>query len=271
MKMTESAEPHIRLFDDGVKRLNLATEAAVAVSERNMGVYHTGRQNRALFLLAKLIAHDMSILAIIDRYRFSAPGAALLDHFSIAALGRTSVEASLMTMYISHPTLTQDEWNLRRHILYLHDLTSRRRFLGTSAQKRDEVPFFENYGEAKNNLKTKITTYGKAVGYSDERITEFLKGQTIFVDGARGAVREAGWDVDAFDFYQTYLSSFVHSHPVSFMRADEHKISFSNPSPFQLGICGTIADLAAGCTEDVEKRMVVFSNSDGGDPLGQVD
>jgi hypothetical protein len=269
--MSESAERHTRLFEEGVKRLSAATEAAIGVSENNIGKYHTGRQNRALFLLAKLIAHNMSMLAIIDRFLQSPSGARLLDHFSVAALGRTSVDASLITMYISHPTLTRDEWNLRRHVLYLHDLTSRRRFLGTAAEKRGEPLNIKSYGEMKTRLKVKITTYAEAVGHPKDRVAELLKGQLVFVDGARGAVREAGWEVSIFDFFQTYLSSFIHSHPVSFMRAEEHRISFSNPSEFQLQFCGMVADYAAACTEDVKERMGVFSDPNGGDPLGQVD
>ncbi|WP_309663266.1 hypothetical protein [Tabrizicola sp.] len=62
---------------------------------------------------------------------------------------------------------------------------------------------------------------------------KYTSGQVVYVDGARGAVREAGWDVNECEFQQAYLSNFVHTHPVSYMRATEHAISFENPSPAQ--------------------------------------
>ena len=100
---------------------------------------------------------------------------------------------------------------------------------------------------------------------------KLTKGQMVFVDGARGAAREAGWDINEFDYVQSYLSAFVHSYPVSFMRADEHRISFSDPSDFQINFCEFAVRVAASTTELVERRMAAFSVPGAGDPLGQVD
>jgi len=38
---------------------------------------------------------------------------------------------------------------------------------------------------------------------------------------SKGAAREAGWGLNAFEFEQAYYSAYGHSHPVSFMKADE--------------------------------------------------
>jgi len=233
--MTDAIQAALFAFNESVMRLEKATVAAIVVSERNIGVHHTGRQNRALFLFMKLIAHDMSMLAIVDHYRKSSKGSALLDHFSIASLARTIVDASLMTMYISHPSLTRDEWNLRRYVLYLHDLTNRKRIL-MGSKKNDEA-FFRSYPGQKAARIEKIRRFSKSLRLDDAATTELTKGQKVFVDGARGAAREAGWDINEFDYVQSYLSAFVHSYPISFMRADEHQISFSDPSDFQINFC----------------------------------
>ncbi len=256
-------------FNEAVAYLEKTTTAAVIVSESNMGVHHTGRQNRALFLLAKLIAHAMSMLVIINRYSNSPKGAALLDHFSIASLARVILDASLMTMYISHPSLQRDEWNLRRYVLYLHDLTNRKRFL-TAGQGADEA-FLSSYPGRKAALISKIRLFATSANVKSEIVEDLIKGQKPFVYGSRGAVREADWNVGQYDFIQSYLSAYVHSHPVSFMRAEEHQISFSDPADFQLNFSGFAISTAANYVDQVRDRMTAFSVTGIGDPLGQVD
>jgi hypothetical protein len=254
---------------ESIQLLEKATEAAVIISSSNIGINHTGRQNRALFLLAKLIAHDMSTLTILYAYRKSRKDTALLDHFSIASLARMILDTSLMTMYISHPSLSRDEWNLRRYVLYLHDLTNRKRFL--TANKSEDAAFLSSYQSKKAALTDKIRRFAKCLHLSKEVTADLTSGQKVFVEGARGVVREAGWNVREFDFYQSYFSAYIHSHPVSFMRADQHNISSSDPSDYQLNFCAHAIRMAAEYTERTEQRVAAFSASGSGDPLGQVD
>jgi hypothetical protein len=266
------ASPEIAAkFYECVAQFESATGAAIKISESNIGIYHTGRQNRALFLFAKMIAHDISMWVIIDRYikLRKRRDRASLDHFSVASLTRMIVDASLMTMYISHPSLNRDAWNLRRYVLYLHDLTNRKRFLVTV--KHTDEEYFKIYPDRKDKLINKIVMFAKSLNVSENDTADLIKGQKVFVSGARGAVREAGWDVEQFDFIQSYLSPFVHSYPISFMRADEQKISFQDPSDFQLNLCTLAVVIAADYTERVTQRMTAFSVTGTGDPLGQVD
>jgi hypothetical protein len=44
------------------------TQDAIAISESRIGIDHTGRQNIALFIFAKLIAHCMSMSLILSNY-----------------------------------------------------------------------------------------------------------------------------------------------------------------------------------------------------------
>ena len=265
-------------FAAGVRRLEVATETLIPISERAIGVFHTGRQNRALFVFAKLITHCMTMLLIIDKFRSMEKGAATLDHSSLATIARSVIDASLMTMYITFPELTANQWNFRRHVLYLHDLTTRKRFLQSidSLQRskgivKSPAPFFETYSVAKLNLKKKISIYGSSLGYNKSDILELQKGQIVYIDGARGCVREAGWSIDLYEFHQTYFSSFVHSHPVSFIHAETQNISFSDPSNYQIGFCGMVCNSAALYAEAVGLRVSNFTGSESRDPLGQID
>ncbi|WP_316227717.1 hypothetical protein [Bradyrhizobium sp. SZCCHNR3015] len=260
----------LSLIDD----FEVAVRDAITISESRIGIDHTGRQNLALFVFAKLIAHCMSMGAILSHCRRVLQEAGLLDHFSLAALGRAALDASLMTMYISDPGLDRDRWDLRRRIFHLHELFNRKRFLtaaGAGAESVLKLPFFETYEERKAALRSRIEILAAQLGYTPVQIEGFLKGQLVFIDGARGAAREAGWDADAFDFHQAYLSNWVHSHPVSFLRFDDQGISFSRPSEYQLHFCGTVLEITMPYVRNVTGRMTAFTGSSQFDKVGHLD
>lgn len=248
-------------------------EDAVRFSETRMGVYHTGRQNRALTTYTKAITHCISMVAIIRAFERSSRGTRLLDHFSIGALGRVVLDAMLMTMYISELSLTRDQWDLRRHLLFLHDLNNRKRFMSHLKPSGGSVDtkFINSYPSAKARIIAKIKKIGKELEYPNAEIDKFTQGQLVFTGGVQGAVREAGWNVPLYAFYQTYLSNQIHSHPVSFLRAEEHDISFQEPSPFQLDFVKTVFDAIIPYLEETINRMKKFTGSASYDPVGQLD
>lgn len=270
--MVEIEDSPREYFYDELEKLDAVIQASVTISERNIGNIHTGRQRRALFVYAKLIAHQLSILSVATKVLHASEGDVLLDHFSIATLGRATMDAGLMTMYLTEPTLTKDEWNLRRNILYLHDLSNRKRFLKalSKAIGIEDMGDMSLSDPVKKILLTDISLHASNLKYGTEEIAKFQKGQLVYISGLRGAVREAGWDVNEFEFYQSHYSAFVHSHPVSFMRADEHKISFAIPSEFQYKLCASVFSILGEYSKDVNKRMDKFSLI-AGDPLGHIE
>ncbi|UDF29943.1 UNVERIFIED_ORG: hypothetical protein LHK14_01090 [Roseateles sp. XES5] len=259
-------------LEEGLDALETAISRAVVVSESCIGIIHTGRQNRALFLFAKLIANNMSVVTLVQTAVLAGKNASLLDHFSVASLGRIAIDTAIMTLYISEPSLTLAQWNLRRHVLYLHDATSRKRFLDAAVRAEGVTSQYhlEGYSERKTELHSAIDMYGAELGLPQDKLERLKKGD-VFVDGLRGAVREAGLNVDAWEHYNAYLSSFVHAHPVSFMRAEEHAISFEEPSKFQRELCGYVMEAIASCTEAVTTRVEAFCGDDAKDPLGMLD
>ena len=257
-------------FRGGHEELDSATEKLVAISAASIGKVHTGRQRRALFILSKLIMHNSAILVLADKF-LENPHSALMDHFSMAVLGRASIDAALMVMYISDPKLNRTTWDFRRQLLFLHDANNRNRFLKPLRKNGLEFGFYENYGEVRSGLQKRIAELGSSMLLSSEKIAEYKNGQYLFVAGLRGAVREAGWDVDEFEFHQSYLSAYVHSHPVSFMRADEHDIRFGGASRFQIDFCQFITSTIANYSESVAERMSPFSDPAAGDPIGHVE
>lgn len=271
---TPSTTPEQKAFDTALEQLHDCLNAATVISGGRIGVVHTGRQNRVLMSYAKTITHCMSLQALSSKPQTMPEGNRLLDHFSVAALARCIVDSGIMTLYLSEPSLTLPQWDLRRHILFLHDLTNRKRFLTSLVKAQGggpKPPFFENYDEIKRGLLSVIDSRCNELNIAPERRDEFKKGQTVFLDGVRGAVREAGIDVNTFDFLHSYFSNHVHSHPVSLLRADEQRISFESPSPFQLGLCATALGAATDYLTAVNERVEAFTGEMSRDPVGPLE
>jgi len=225
-------------FLESLRTFDEMTLRAVSISESRIGVEHTGRQNRVLMAFAKMTTHAMSIHLLCGHSAQQDHAAGLLDHFSIGTLTRSLFDASVMTLYLSEPTLSAAEWDLRRHVLFLHDATNRKRFLQAGdkvsnlAKPRHDA---DSYRQYKASILKVIEARGKELGLETDRIEELSKGNLVFMNGLRGAVREAGLDLHQFEFIQTYLSSYVHSHPTSLLRTEN--ISFDTPTDFQLDFC----------------------------------
>jgi hypothetical protein len=75
-----------------------------------------------------------------------------LDHSSIAALARALLEAWVMFVYFSDPTISETEWILRKTILELYDQTTRYKILKyIGDRKSDQAQEFRD-GMAKLKL-----------------------------------------------------------------------------------------------------------------------
>lgn len=264
-------DPKSYLYD-AINSFEKATEHAVALSESRLGVVHTGRQNRVLTAYAKTLVHAMSIQLLYNNSVRQKPEFGLLDHFSIGALTRTLVDASIMTLYLSEPSLSEAEWDLRRHVLFLHDASNRKRFLkamnkhiGKSLSTNDADAHRQN----KVGILKVIAQRGKELGLDENRIEELSKGQLVYMDGIRGAVREAGLDTNQFDFVHVYLSNHVHSHPVSLLR--QENISFEAPTDFQMRFCGFCLEAATGYLESANLRVDEFTGDMARDPNGHIE
>lgn len=247
---------------------------AVHVSEGRLGINHTGRQNRVLVTFGKTIAHAMSIQLISHNAISMRPEIGLLDHFSIGTLTRAMIESAIMTLYLSELTLSKSEWDLRRHIIFMHDLTNRKRYLSALYKNTNQKPPANDkveYEETKSQILKTIQFRAEELGFPEDRVKQFIHGQIVFIDGLRGAIREAGLDVGHFDFIHTCLSNHVHGHPGSYLRADQHKISFETPSDFQLGFCALCLEAGAQYLEVTTDRVQRFTGHESRDPKGHLD
>ncbi|MEJ6395603.1 hypothetical protein V8J82_20255 [Gymnodinialimonas sp. 2305UL16-5] len=269
----ENSYDPLEHFEASRAKLGEALEHAAGISGGAIGIEHTGRQNRSLMVFSKMIAHGMSIEAVLGPFPSDGHRGGFLNHFSLIALARTVYDAALMTLYVAHLSSTEDQWNLRRHVLYLHDLCNRKRFLKPLTKIEPAVQPIDNstYQRVRDDLTLKISLYGRKLGKNDKEISELCTGQRVFVDGARGAARLVGWDLNAYDFKQAFFSNWVHSHPVSFLRANEQKISMVEASDHQLAVSALALDTAWEATDACNEVMSNFVGTIERDPLGPIE
>jgi hypothetical protein len=154
-----------------------------------------------------------------------------LDHNTIAALARNIIEATLMMHYLTEEGISVREWDLRRTVLYLHDATTRYRMF-KDTKKEDAAGFKLQIAK----LRREISEHERFAALSPEDQKKLLSGQTLFVEGLRSVARKGGWNIKEFDFVYAYLSSHIHSAPVSFIRTETHGIDFVEPSDHQFGL-----------------------------------
>lgn len=169
-----------------------------------------------------------------------------LDHFSVASIARTGIEACLMIMYLTKLNLSEDELWLRKWILDLHDLTNRHRMFKHMSKVSDSAGLesvldsssgLKEYELARSYITGKIVSSKIFLKLDKESRDRILSGQAVFINGLRGAVRESRIDVSLYDYVTSYLSAFVHSHPISFHRYVEKRYEQNNFDEYQRFLC----------------------------------
>lgn len=232
---------------------------AVRASEAAIGVLRGWQGHWGAFHHARVIVNCGTMLQIVSGATDARQGERLLDHFSVASVARTAIEAQLMMLYVSDPTISADVWELRRQVFHLHDTIHRIRMFkptstpdGGGAEVAQMLFDLRFHMERQRSEVAALPEFQKLTEAQKERI---LSGQDFYVGGLRAAVKSVGWEVTEFEFYSTYLSAYIHSSPVSFFRADAHGIDFANVSEFQYALCGTAFAAVSNKLPQLTERM----------------
>ncbi|UVO32262.1 hypothetical protein [Bradyrhizobium arachidis] len=185
------------------------------------------RRGWANVLLFRLTVAATSILKLTSPSEETEKEAGIewfvLDHPSIAVIGRMIVDAAILFGYISDLHIANDEWELRMHILELHDITSRGRISGhLDKMKLGDEDGLENEKrqERKRTLRKLISESPQFKALDQERQKKIVDGSEVYLRGLRAAVREMGQDVNHFDAIWANTSNFVHTHPASHSRSE---------------------------------------------------
>lgn len=256
-----------KLFEKTRDALRRRLDSAQYISGITSNIFTSQRNAWLTYIFSRLIINAMSIETLIQSAVSAPVGAQALDHFSIASIGRTSIESALMALYISEPSLSDDEWNLRKSVIDLHDATNRYRMfkpmkgVAVSSNHQILLSTISDYKQVSSELKDKIRLNPAFARFEGEKRDKALNGGAVFVDGQREVVRESGWDISEHEHVQSYLSAFVHSHPVSFHRADRHEIDFKTISEPQYALCSAVLIWVEDALEKVQLRVeLVFKD-----------
>lgn len=254
--MTESFDH----YANGLRDLENQLQEAVAVSEDIKGQPSgTWSEIWGSILHTRVILNALSLTKIIEAATAQTAGSQLLDHFSVASIARTAMEAGVMALYVTDPTADAEDFEMRRKVFLLHDTCHRTRMFKPGQQQNAAVKEMRDmYRKKISELSAELEAMPNFSALPDEARSRILGGRDFYVGGVRGALKLIGWDRDEYEFYESYFSSYVHSMPVSFLRVEEHKIDFGTISDFQYALCGTALYAVAGTLERTTARMRNF-------------
>lgn len=161
-----------------------------------------------------------------------------------------------MMLYITDPNISDDVFEMRRTVFQLQDTCHRSRMFkdaGTSSPNVEQMRdmYRENIGE----LRAELEAMPAFKNLNEEQRKRTLEGRDYYIGGVRAAVRSVGIDLGEYETWESYLSGYIHSMPMSFIRADMHGIDFSSISAFQYDLCGTALFIAAKALERSTQRM----------------
>jgi len=164
----------------------------------------------AFKMLKKLCLTSYSVGVLIEV--FEGKPMHYLDHGSVGVLCRTIIDTAIMYWYLSEE-ISAEEWEFRLAVMNLHDVTSRvRLFKGLMPDEAEKQ-------------RARCATFKKALEDNalfrkrkrQER-DRLLGGQVLYVNGMRSLLRTMNYNEEYYDGVYSYLSSQVHSSPISYFR-----------------------------------------------------
>lgn len=243
-------------FQSAYADCSTSLEKAVHASEAAIGKLAGWQGHWGAILHARVILNTLSMIKIIDTATEAPIGAQLLDHFSVAAIARTCMEAGLMMLYITDEKIDSNQFEMRRKIFLLNDTCHRSRVFKPAEKSQSKIKMMrEMYRRKIEELRANLESDAEFQKLLERDRNFILEGGTYFIGGPRRAWRDAGLEVAEYDFYEAYFSGYLHSMPMSFIRAEMHEIDFTNISEFQYGLCGTALLVASETLDRTTSRI----------------
>jgi hypothetical protein len=188
-----------------------------------------------------------------------------VDHHAVLSLARNICDASVMIHYLTERSLSKDDWRFRQSVLLLHDLTaryriekSRRKFSELTGDSRQLEAIEESISRLnfeRETLRIEIQRSPLLKALDQDRQDRILSGQEVYVNGVRGAVREAGHLLPKYERDHVFLSSHVHAHPSSYILGTLHGIDYKGISQGQIDLCAIALDVSGDWLERALQRM----------------
>jgi hypothetical protein len=184
------------------------------ISSRITGLPMTLSHSLASAILGKICITAMSAQALFRGHEEKR--LPFLDHSSIAVLSRAIIESSVMYWYLMEE-VSDEEWDFRLQVMKVHDAASRVRLF-----KRLLADEAQNQRATLKALRDKLTTMPLFRQRPKEQQVKLSAGEMIYVNGMRSVVGSMNFDEGYFDSVYNYLSSYVHSSPLSYFRDGDY-------------------------------------------------
>jgi hypothetical protein len=167
----------------------------------------------------------------------------ILDHSAVMTICRMIIEGMTLFYYLIEK-VEDIQWQCRELVLKLHDSCARIKLLRAHLRK-DE---YQDISDERKSLQAELNKNSYFQMLPVEQQKKLLTGEHIFVGGMRAAAtRAAGWREENFIALYNYFSSHSHSAPMSFMRFNQHKVDFSEPSEIQRNMVAMAINVAEFC------------------------
>jgi hypothetical protein len=184
------------------------------ISSKITGLPMTLSHSLASAILGKICITAMSAQALFRGHEEKR--LPFLDHSSIAVLSRAIIESSIMYWYLMEE-VSEEEWDFRLQVMRVHDASSRVRLF-----KRLVVDEAQNQRDTLKGLRDELTTMPLFCRRPKEQQVKLSAGEMIYVNGMRSVVGNMNFDEEYFDSVYNYLSSYVHSSPLSYFRDGDY-------------------------------------------------
>jgi Family of unknown function (DUF5677) len=229
---------------------------AISTSRATEGLLSgkNGKRFWASVLLSRLCALGVSLQRILPRSASNAAGRAW-DSAGALSLCRAMFEANLAMFYLCLDQMSEDDYSLRMHLVYLHDCIERPRivekFSGSFSEEGKE--FHEN--EAKR-LKAEIAKNPMFAGLPEHKKKRLFEGKTPYHLSQDELLQRQGVDAKALRGIWELLSSHVHSYPFSYYRSLMQKDrGTGRENEVDKSYCGLSAQLSASMLQSATNGM----------------
>ncbi len=215
------------VFKKEKKRFVAAVKIAIAVSKAAAGRKLGGDIVMASFVFTRMCVAADTLLYVLQR-DIGNSKEQTLDHYSVGVRARNIIETALMFHYLSEGGVSDENWELRRAILNLHDATLKvRLFKGLGGEDQ-----YKKCKTEMQEIRKSLQEHPAFKAIDADRQKKLLSGQELYVGGFRSTLKLVEFDEGYFDGMYAYLSSQVHISPSSFYWTAK-RLSFGKPARYQ--------------------------------------
>jgi len=195
----------------------------------------SGRQYWSSVVYTKLVVSTKTLLDICPYPKANSHW----DLSSVASIVRGNVELWLFFVWFCVETADPDNWYFRTRVFWLMDNRARYRLnedAGTDVKA-------EEYGKRRDEIRIELDRSPIFVALPEKKKNEILKGdKSPYIQD--DILERIGVSKSFFRMYYRFLSSFVHTGPISIYRMAEHRRGNGEENPYDRAYIGTAIRMA---------------------------